>query len=107
MGKTLSYILEQCNMDSSQLSQLSSSAVKSNLKYKEATEDNKWRVELALELGKVRDGEVEVEGFTSEEIDVMLAHVHNLSWASIGGSFSSWDSLFFSPTQPQNKFSEI
>ena len=75
MGKTLNYILEQCNMDSSQLSQLSSSVVKSNLKYNEATEDTKWRVELALELGKVRDGEVEVEGFTSKEIDVMLAHV--------------------------------
>ena len=75
MGKTLNYILEQCNMDSSQLSQLSSSVVKSNLKYNEATEDTKWRVELALELGKVRDGEVEVDGFTSKEIDVMLAHV--------------------------------
>ena len=75
MGKTLHYILEQCNLDSNQLSELSSSLVKKNMKYREASEANEWRVKLAMELVDARDGKAQVEGFTRAEIEEMLAHV--------------------------------
>ena len=44
MGKTLHYILEQCSLDSNQLSELSSSFVKKKMKYTEVSGGNKWRV---------------------------------------------------------------
>ena len=66
MGRTLNYILEQCGMNSSQLSELSSSLIKKKVKYLEASEVNQWRV---------RDGKVEVDGFTNAEIQEMLANV--------------------------------
>ena len=75
MGRTLNYILEQCGMNSSQLSELSSSLIKKKVKYLEASEVNQWRVKLGIELVKVRDGEVEVDGFTNAEIQEMLAYV--------------------------------
>ena len=56
MGKTLQYILEHCSLDSNQLSELSSSMVKKNMKYREASEANEWRVKLAMELVDARDG---------------------------------------------------
>ena len=75
MGRTLNYILEQCGMNNSQLSELSSSLIKKKVKYLEASEVNQWRVKLGIELVKVRDGEVEVDGFTNAEIQEMLAYV--------------------------------
>ena len=42
MGRTLNYILEQCGMNSSHLSELSSSLIKKKVKYLEASEVSQW-----------------------------------------------------------------
>ena len=72
MGRTLGYIMEQCNIKQSDLDSISPRMVKSTLTYVRKTEEDKWITDLAVELMKARNGKVEILGISREEIDELF-----------------------------------
>ena len=63
MGRTLAFLLDQCKVKSGKLEDLSTGCIKRTMKYSCASEDDKWRIQLALELKAVRDNETTRAGF--------------------------------------------
>ena len=72
LGRTLHYVADRCNVV---LDELTPSLVKRKLQYMEVPENEKWRVGFANELIKLRNSELELTGFLSEEIDKMLNNI--------------------------------
>ena len=62
-------------MNKSTVSELDSSEVKENFKYKAVPDDQVWRIPIVKELIEVKAGNAVIEGFTNEEILAMLEHV--------------------------------
>ena len=73
MGKTLHYLLGECNCE--QLEDLTPHIVKKRLVYKIATHDQTWQVAFAQELQGIRNEDATVQGYTNREIITIFYHV--------------------------------
>ena len=65
-GSSLSQISSLCQLP---LSQLTSNIVKSMISYTSASEDKIWQESIAYELGRWRNNEMTIEGFSSQEVE--------------------------------------
>ena len=72
MGRSLDNSCRQ--LDISDISQLTPCILKKNLKYSEISEEEKWRSGTVSELLKLRSQSLSLQGFTQDEIDVMLIY---------------------------------
>ena len=76
LGRTLSRLLQLCNLEDGDLSKLNSNLIKKKLCYKEVPAEESWRVHLGKELLQVRQGsEMVLHGFTKEECEELLEFV--------------------------------
>ena len=66
LGRTVQTLLVSCGLTS--IADLSSQLVKKIFRYKSPTESEQWQVDLASELFKVKNGALEVPGFSQSEI---------------------------------------
>ena len=76
MGRTLNYLVRQCNVNS--LDDLNAPLVKESLKYAVVPEAEGWRVSLANELKDIRDGKSNLGEFSKKEIEEMLVSACSL-----------------------------
>ena len=67
LGKTLNKLAHMTGLDCSDLSMLTASYVKKNMKYAQVPETECWRVPLCDELLGVQNGERWLKGFMFEE----------------------------------------
>ena len=78
LGKTLSYLLISCGLDPlvREHSSLTPGLIKKKLVYSVIPEDDEWRTGICCELLKLQENkQVELHGFTQEEIKEMLRYV--------------------------------
>ena len=73
MGKTLHYLLGECNCE--QLEDLTPHIVKKSLVYKIAAHDQTWQVALAQELLGIKNEDATVQGFTKGELRTIFDYV--------------------------------
>ena len=74
MGRTLAFLLDQCKVKSGKLEELSTGNIKRSMKYASSSEDDEWRIQLALELKSARDNETTIDGFSKTEVEEMLSY---------------------------------
>ena len=102
LGRTLSILLQLCELQDDEISKLNSNLIKKKLCYKEVPADETWRVHLGKELLQVQNGcEMVLPGFSKEECEELLKFVCT-SWRDVGateGFFLLGHS--FSPTLPK------
>ena len=67
MGKTISYLLSECNLQPSQLSQLTPHLVKQKCRYFPIPEGEEWRIPILEECLDVINGRVTVKNFLPHE----------------------------------------
>ena len=78
LGRTLSKLLLDCNLDTNgtDLMKLNAGLVKKTLIYRQTPPDELWRIPICQELLQLRDhGPLELPGFTPEEQEELLQHV--------------------------------
>ena len=75
LGRTLYSLRTRCGLAHDQNSQLTANLVKKKLNYFATPETEAWRIEMSLELLKLRKGELELPGFSSSERDEILKHI--------------------------------
>ena len=75
LGRTLSRLLQMCDLEDEDFSKLNSNLIKKKLCYKEVPAEELWRVQLGEELLKVRHGSKMLPGFTKEECEELLEYV--------------------------------
>ena len=75
MGKTLCSLLSSCDLTPDQTSQLTASVVKRKICYFATPNTEAWREDMSLELLKLRQGQLELPGFTSSEREEILEHI--------------------------------
>ena len=76
LGRTLSRLMQFCEVNDDDMSRLNSSLIKKKMTYKDVPIDDDWRVNLGKELMKVRNGQVvDLPGFSTEECEEMLRYV--------------------------------
>ena len=73
LGKTLHYLLDQCDLQ--EVDDLSPSIVKKKLLYNSASQNLNWQVSMATELLKARNKEVFIDGFNDEEINLIFDYI--------------------------------
>ena len=69
LGRNMNDIARKCNVS---IEQVTPELVKTNLKYKEVPDDQKWRLPILDDLILERNDMLQIEGFTKEELDIML-----------------------------------
>ena len=74
MGKTLRYLTEECGVSNYDLDKLTPQKVKSSVRYAPSI-GTEWKVKLAKELQAVRNNQMEVEGFTKEELEELFGFI--------------------------------
>ena len=74
LGSTLVYLREQCQLKESRSVSLTQGVVKKNLVYERIPPDSLCKSSLAIELQPVRTNEIEVNGFTNDEIEDILTY---------------------------------
>ena len=72
-GKTLNWLLGQCKVE--HIDDLTSNLVKRNVVYSSRTEDTTWRTPIAIELFRVKNEEMYIEGFSSSELNEIFNHI--------------------------------
>ena len=72
-GKTLNWLLGQCNLED--IDDLSSNLVKRHVLYCSRNEETDWKTSIASELYRVKKKEKEVEGFSDSEINDIFLHI--------------------------------
>ena len=75
LGKTLSSLQTSCGLTPDQSSQLTANLVKKMLSYYATPDTEAWRVDMSMELLKLRKGELEVPGFSSAEHEEIFKHI--------------------------------
>ena len=75
LGKTLSSLQTSCGLAPDQTSKLTANLVKRKLQYSATPDTEAWRVDMCLELLKLRQGEFELPGFSSAEREEILEHI--------------------------------
>ena len=61
LGRTLEFLLTECDLPSSRLDELSAQLVKRKCSYKRVPDTEAWRIPLLAELIKVRDSQLALE----------------------------------------------
>jgi hypothetical protein len=98
MGRTLGQIARNSDIPKDALN---STVVKNKLIYFPFHEDEKWRMEILLELLDVRNAAGTVENFTAEETTPMIDHLcTSRSLAYWWRLFSPWPPSFLFHTAP-------
>ena len=72
LGQNLNNISRKCQ---TKINDLTTHHIKSNMKYFEVPEDEKWRISIVHELLMLKNNVMEIEGFTKGEINNMLLQV--------------------------------
>ena len=73
-GKTLNWLLCQCKVE--HIDDLTSNLVKHHVVYNSwRTEDITWRTPIAIELFRVKNEEMYIEGFSSLELNERFNHI--------------------------------
>ena len=76
LGRTLSKLMQVCEVNDDDMSRLNPSLIKKKMTYKDVPTGDDWRVKLGKELMKVRNSQVvDLPGFSTEECEEMLRHV--------------------------------
>ena len=77
MGRTINYITSQCNIPKCNLLSLTSSQVKSTLKYMKVDPRNEWVLHMSKELMEAKrpNDESTIPGFSQHEIETMLNYL--------------------------------
>ena len=75
LGKTLSSLQTSCGLAPHQSSQLTANFVKRKLRYFATPESEAWRVDMSLELLKLRQSELALPGFSSAEREEIVKHI--------------------------------
>ena len=75
LGRTLESLLTQCNLPQSRLDELTASLVKKKCSYFRVPEPQLWRIPLLKELLKIRDGQLTLEDFDSQETNDLINHL--------------------------------
>ena len=75
LGRTLQYMLDCFKLQSSELFKLTSSIIKSSCAFEATPEGFEWVPTVAHELLDIRNSQMALEGFRSDEIDEMLNFV--------------------------------
>ena len=76
LGRTLSSLLLECNLERENLLKLTAGLVKTKLKYMIVPQNEEWRVALCQELLQIRDDDhTELRGFSPEECEELLQHI--------------------------------
>ena len=77
MGRTLSYISEECNVERDCVLHISSNYIKKSIKYCILKDDENWKVEIGRELIELRDrhGSAVIPGFDHIELNEMLDYI--------------------------------
>ena len=74
MGRTLSQISRECGLATWDPSRVSSTLVKTKMKYSAVPHPEEWRTGLLKEL---LSNQLEVPGFTDDEIGDMVSYICN------------------------------
>ena len=75
LGKILEYMLNICKLQSSELYKLKSGIIKSKCIFEATPSGHEWVPLIAHELLELRGTDMEVAGFSNDEIDEMLSFV--------------------------------
>ena len=75
LGKTLQLMLDTCKLQGSELHKLKSGIVKRSFLFAATPEGFEWTPSIACELLSLRDSDMILEGFNTDEIDDMLTFV--------------------------------
>ena len=73
MGRTLSTLCQDMNIH--ELDKLTATMVKRKMRYFEIPEQDCWRVPMVKELIGIRNGELTVPGFSTEECNDILSQL--------------------------------
>ena len=74
-GNNLSKIARLCDTN---IKDLSTSNVKTNVRYKQLPEDEEWRIPILTELIFARDNNIEIEGLSRRDINDMISYLCNI-----------------------------
>ena len=72
LGRNLANLAQMCSV---KISELSSNMIKRKVMYRATPDNEKWRVNMALELISARDSTIEVQGFKENELETMLSYI--------------------------------
>ena len=75
MGRTMGSLLDQCSLNVSRIDELSATAVKKNCCYFRMPATEQWRGPLLKELINIRDGQLLLGEFETEEIKFAIDHL--------------------------------
>ena len=75
LGRTLEFLLTECDLPSSRLDELSAQLVKRKCSYKRVPDTEAWRIPLLAELIKVRDSQLALENLNSEEVKDVIDYL--------------------------------
>ena len=75
LGRTLGYLLTECDLPPSRLDELSAALVKKKCCYMSVPDAEVWRVHMLVELIKVRDSQLALENLNSVEINDLIDHL--------------------------------
>ena len=72
LGRTLCYAAQECGIKDMEFHRLTPALVKRKMKYMEAEKEDRWRVDFACELRRLRDADLVLDNFNYEEIEELL-----------------------------------
>ena len=75
MGRTIGSLLDQCSLNVSRADDLTAKVVKNNCSYFRMPETEQWRAPLLKELINIRDGQLLLGNFDTEEIKFAIDHL--------------------------------
>ena len=74
-GKTLTLLEELCGIKGVNRENMTANTIKRNTQYFNAPDGEEWRAPLIQELSLARDFELSLQGFSKEEINVLIENV--------------------------------
>ena len=75
MGRTIGSLMDQCSSNVSRADDLTATVVKNNCCFFKMPETEQWRAPLLQELIKIRDGQLLLGDFETEEIKFAIDHL--------------------------------
>ena len=72
IGRSTQLLSDVCGVEESKAKFLTANLVKKSLKYFDTPEGEEWRPPLVRELINIRAGQLDLQGFSKEEIEILL-----------------------------------